>query len=429
MKKIKLIFLILIVGLFAVNNFAKTNMMTAAAQQDTLLQYFSLFHEDYKNKNYESALEPGWIVMNTDPAKFVRYKLFKKMETIHFKLYENESTSPERKKKLADDILVVYDKAIQFEKKKEAYYTLRKAYVLQKWHDADPTEFIPLYEKAFELDNKLPNHYKDILGIVYTQLADDEVNDYKVKALELYSKLSEAEPDNATWISRIENLAGGDIEQLKDIKKKAWELDKENLEKAWGYASTCMRDKDYEKALEPLNFLTTKAPTVVNYWKQLANAQQKLNNTDEAIQAYKKLIELQPDNKDSYVNIAIIYKDLGQFSVARSYLQKAMNLDKEWAYPIYLEANLYEEAARDCSSRNGKLTFMDKCVFKLAAETYRRAGTKTGPYASVGAQRAKAFASTVPTQEDFFFKGYKAGAVIKIEGSCYGWIGRSVKAK
>lgn len=416
-------------GLYVTNSFAKTNMIAATAQQDTLLQYFSLFYEDYKNKNYESALEPGWVVMNADPAKFVRHKIFKKMETIHFKLYDKEGVSEEMKKELADGIIKVYDKAIEFDKKKEAYYTLRKAYVLQKWHKADPESFIPLYEQAFKLDNSLPTHYKDILGIVYTQLADDEVNDYKVRALELYSKLSEAEPDNATWISRIENLAGGDIEQLKDIKKKAWDLDKENLEKAWGYASTCMRDKDYEKALEPLNFLTTKAATVVNYWKQLANAQQKLGNTDEAIVAYKKLIELQPDNKDSYVNIAIIYKDLGQYSVARSYLQKAMKIDGNWAYPIYLEANLYEEAARDCSSRNGKLTFMDKCVFKLAANTYRKAGTKTGPYASVAAQRAKAFATTVPSQEDFFFKGYKANATIKIEGACYGWIGRTVKAK
>jgi len=46
--------------------------------------------------------------------------------------------------------------------------------------------------------------------------------------------------------------------------------------------------------------------------------------------------------------------------------------------------------------------------------------------ASQAQDRINALSGSVPTQEDYFFKGYKSGQVLPITGSCFGWIGRSI---
>jgi len=47
---------------------------------------FSLFNEDHKNKLFESALPHGFNVVKIDPAMFVRYRLYPKME-VNFIFY------------------------------------------------------------------------------------------------------------------------------------------------------------------------------------------------------------------------------------------------------------------------------------------------------------------------------------------------------
>jgi tetratricopeptide (TPR) repeat protein len=329
------------------------------------------------------------------------------------------ATNDEQKRKFADTTTYLYDTALKYEPDKKGYYLSKKAYIMEIWLKENPEDVIPIYEEAIASDPGLPSFYKDRLGQLYMQEASDD-NDYKLKALDLYSALSEAEPENETWIQRIESLAEN-IDELIDITKKAWYLDKNNLEKAWKYANNCLRAKEYEKAKEPLEFLVDKSPEVINYWKQLASVYDKLDENDKAINAYKKLIELQPDNRGNYVNIALIYKKIDQLSVARSYLQKASNISPDWDYPYFIEAQLYEQAARNCG-----FEFMDKCVYQLAVDTYRKAARLGGAYSGASAERVRALANSVPSQEDYFFRKMKSGDTIKIEGRCYDWINRSI---
>lgn len=413
MKSLKLLLTTFLVLLFA---------STAVAQDDNvnLLAEYSLFHEYHKNKDWESALPHGWTVIHKGPEQFIKYRLFPKMEEILWAFHDSSATSEEEKAAIADTTLFLYDFAMEKDTEKASYYQVKKAYVLETWKDTDVEVVIDEYNKAFEMDPTISTFYKDRLGILYAQNAAPD-NDYKLKALDLYTKLSEAEPENATWVSRIENLAEN-MDELVDITYKSWQLDKDNPEKAWKYASTAMKAQNYEKAIEPLKFLTEQSPEVVNYWNQLATAYQKLDRKDDAINAYKTLIELQPDNRDNYVNLALIYKSLGQLSASRSYLQKASNVSPEWDYPLYIEGTLYEQAARSCG-----FEFMDKVVYQLAVDTYRRARAKGGSFASASAERVSALSSSTPSSEDYFFRKIKSGQTIKIEGRCYDWINRSIQ--
>jgi len=389
-----------------------------------LLAEFSLFYESYKNKDFESAEPHGWIVLDTDPSNFLQYRPFKKMEEILKWRYDSLATTEDEKDKVAGLAIKLYDRAIEVGAKDPEYFAMRKAYVIEQWSKARPEEKVEAYIKALEKNPNADPYYKDRLGLLYAANATEE-NGYKLKALNIYMKLAEEDTENDTWINRINALAD-DIDQLVEFMKKAWDLDKDNLEKAWKYAEMCGKAEYYDRAIEPLEFLVTKSPEVVTYWKKLASLYQKEDRTDDAIKAYKSLIELDPTNRDNYFNIAIIYNKLDQFSVARSYLQKSSKASEEtWDMPIYVEAQLYEKAA----SQSGSFEFMDKCVYKLASDTYVKAARAGGPMASASVDRVKALKDTVPQKEDYFFRKYKSGDKIKIEGGTFGWINRSITVK
>lgn len=424
MKAIKKILVIIIIMLCTSTSYVNAKAVEIfAADSINLLAEFSLFWEYQKNKDYKSAESHGWRVLNTNPKDFLQYKPFRKMEEVVWYLHDSVATSDEEIYKIADTTLYLYDLAVKSGAKNPEYFYVRKAYVMEIWTESDVDAIVAAYEEAF-------NQYKDFdafkifymdrLGNLYAQNATDE-NGWKLKALDLYSKLSEVEPENALWISRIDALAEN-IDELVDIRKKAWDLDKQNLEKAYTYAETCIKAQNYERSIEPLEFLVSNSPEVINYWRKLASSYTKLEKNDNAIKAYKTLIQLEPNNRENYFNIALIYQKIGQLSVARSYLQKAIDASSEpWDLPIYFEAQLYEQAARNCG-----FEFMDKCVYQLAVETYRKAASLNGPQSNSARERILALANSVPQAEDYFFRKLRSGTQIKIEGKCYEWINRSI---
>jgi tetratricopeptide (TPR) repeat protein len=378
-----------------------------------------LFYEYYKNHDYQSAYPFGWYVLNHNPEPFKKYNIYAKMEDVLWQMHDSLATSDEQKKEITDTALYFYDQAVKDATGKEGYFQVRKAYVMSNWVKAPAEDVIAAYEKAFEMDPGLDSYYADQLGLLYINNATEE-NGYKVTALELYSKLAQKEPENQLWNERMKGLADNPG-QLVDILEKAWKLDHENVQRAWQYASAAMSDKQFERAIEPLTFLTEKSPDVTNYWNQLASAYQKIDQPDKAVESYKKLLALQPENRDAYLNLGIIYKDKNQLGVARNYLQKAVEVSPGWGYPVYVEGTLYEQAARGCT-----FDFNAKVVYLLAQETYKKAKNMDPNVAGQAQDRIAALSNSVPTQEDFFFRRLKSGDTIKIEGQCYDWINRTV---
>lgn len=405
-------------SVFAKNHSAIVNITTADSVN--LLAEFSLFYEYYKNKDFKSAVEHGWKVINSNPKNFLQYKPFKKMEDILWFFHDSLAQNDEEKMKIADTVLYLYDKAIFYGEKDESYFLGRKAYVMEMWKNFAVEDVIAAYETAIAKDPKIDSFYKDRLGLLYSK-NDNEENGYKLKALDLYSKLSEEDPNNETWLQRIDGLASNP-DELIEVRRKAWELDKENLSKAYSYAETCFKFQNYEKAVVPFEFLVSKSADVANYWRKLASVYNKLDRTNDAIKAYKKLIEIEPENRDNYLNLGQSYYKLGQLSTARTYYQKASQVSHEpWDLPLYYEAQLYETAARNCG-----FDFMDKVVYQLAVDVYRKAINIGGPSAANARERIQALANSVPQKEDYFFRKIKSGSEIKIEGGCYSWIGKSV---
>lgn len=414
--------------LSSVSLFAGSNHIELIETADTLdaseiMIEASLFFEAYKNKQYEMwTIEKGFNVVNNDPNfQNNKYKIYRKIDKVIFEVFKDSTVADEVKTTLIDTVLYLYDMGIEYDPEYAGTYMVKKGYILNEWKEAPLEEAIAAYEAAFASGKVVTNevYYLSKLAMLYEDNMTDD-NDYKMNALNIYLKLSDMEPENGRWQIKVSQLAEDDAE-LQEFLKKAWYADKENGEKAWKYAKMCKRNGDYAAAIEPLQMLIDTNPEVINYWNEIARAYQKNDQTDKAVSSYKKLIKLQPNNKDSYFNLALLYKDMGQLSVARSYLQKSSRVAPSWDYPLFIEAGLYEQAARSCG-----FEFEDKCVYKLAAETYRKVAKMGGENASQAADRAKQLVNSVPTNEEYFFRSLKNGDTIKIEGRCYDWIGKSI---
>ncbi len=415
-KSLILSFIILIMS----QSFLKaSNLKDSLVNADSikLLETYSLFSEYYKNKDYISAYPYGWEVIAMDKSKFAKF-FYHKMEDTMWYLHDSSNTTPELKQSAQDSIMKFYDMAIEYYPVDKGYFQYRKAFVAETWLNLPADSLIKLYEMAIQTDPEISSYYYNRLGQLYVSNASDE-NDLKTKALDLYTFLSEREPDNTTWPQILESLVDN-IDQLVDLTKKNWDNDPENLGKAWKYASLAIKAGRFEEAIIALEFLISKSPETINYWNQIATAYQKTENLDKAEDAFKKLIQLEPDKKEHYLNLGIVYKDKGQLSAARTQFQKASEVGGGWGRAIFYEGLLYEQSARGCS-----FDFETKLVYQLAVETYRRA-RNMDPSLTDAQDRINALGSSVPLKEDYFFRGYKSGTSIPITGSCFGWIGRSI---
>ncbi|NNG27945.1 MAG: tetratricopeptide repeat protein [Ignavibacteriaceae bacterium] len=403
--------------LFSSSSFSRTSFVADKSDSLIILEKYSLFSEYYKNKDYESALPFGWEVLEMDPAKFSKW-IYRKMDKCLTFMHDSSDASPEYKQAIEDTILGFYDMAMTYNSDRMAEFQLKKAFATETWFEFEPEVAMAEYEKAFEYNPEVHSYYYHRLGQIYeSNIADD--NDYKMKAKLLYSDLALKEPDNPLWNERLLELVD-DMSEILDISEKAWNQDKEKLGKAWDYAKVCMGNESWERAIVPLEFLTEKSPETVNYWNQLATAYQKVDQLSNAETALNKLIEIDPDNKDHYMNLGIVYKDQGRLSKARQLYQKASSVGGGWALPIFYEGLLYEQTARGCS-----FDFNAKIVYQIAVSTYRKAYNMDESL-SQARDRIGALSSSVPTQEDYFFQKYKSGDVIPVTSACGSWIGKSV---
>lgn len=389
-------------------------------QPDTLKIYrkWSLFSEYHKNGDYETALPYGFEILEINPEKF--RTIFIRMEDCLVYLHDSTNVDEATKKMYADTLMYVYNLAIKTQPQNAAYYYKKMGFYLETWYNGREEDAIKAYEKAYELDKDLDFYYIDRLGLLYIKMANDE-NNYRLKAFEVYQEASNRDPNNPLPLERMKSLAEN-IEQLIEITYNAWKLDPENLQKAWQYASITYQTGEYEKAIEPLEFLVKKDPSSETYWSRLATCYQKTEKYSKAIEAYKKAFEINNKVREYPLNIGICYKELGQFSTARTFFYRAAEVDKNWGLPYIYEATLYQAAVQKC----GTFDFMDKVVLQLAVDTYRKAKAVDPSVANIADDAIRSLANSVPSKEEYFFRRLKSGTVIKIEGPCYNWIGKSI---
>lgn len=378
-----------------------------------ILGKYSLFSEYYKNKDYKSAIPYGWEVIKLDPKKFAKW-IYSKMDDALWELHDSPGVTPARAKAIEDSIILLYDIGMVNYPEGKGYLLARKTLAREAWFNIPGDSVIKAYETAIQLDPAIPKYYYDRLGQWYM------TKNKRDKAIDLYSKWSIEEPNDTVPSARLKTLVK-DSGELADIICRQWSKDRENTDKALECVSLQIKANKNADAIPAMEFLVSKSPESIPYWNQLAILYQKTDQLSRAEDVFKKLIVLEPNNQNHFLNLGIVYRDKGQLSLARAQFQRAYEIANGWAQALYNEGYLYELAARNCT-----FDFDAKLVYQLAVDTYKKA-LHLDSYFMQARDRIASLASFVPTQEDYFVRGYKSGQNLAIpSNSCYSWIGRSI---
>jgi tetratricopeptide (TPR) repeat protein len=230
---------------------------------------------------------------------------------------------------------------------------------------------------AFAQDRKTPEtdkasaYYHYSLGHLYAELAGAYGNrgDYFNKAIENY-RLAIKDDPTATFIglelSDLYIQSGRLREAVTDaeaaLKENPDDLSARRIlariyTKLIGDAQANRIDETMvKKAIEQYQKIAEKEPADTESWLMLGRLNTAAHNSPEAINAYKKVLELDQNNEDAMSGLAMVYSELGNTKEAADLLRRATEKNPN-ARSLAELASAYERM-KD---------------FSLAAETLRRA--------------------------------------------------------
>jgi tetratricopeptide (TPR) repeat protein len=190
--------------------------------------------------------------------------------------------------------------------------------------------------------DKSAAYYSYSLGHLYAEMAAAYGNrgEYFSKAADAYRAALKADP-GATFIA--EELSDLYIQsgRLREAVLDAEDALKQNpndlnsrrlLARIYfhliGDAQTNQIDPDMvKKAIEQYQKITEADPKDVDSWIMLGRLQKWLQNSTEALAAYKKALSLDADNEDAMTGLATVYADLGDNKAAAEMLRKVAEKD------------------------------------------------------------------------------------------------------
>lgn len=169
----------------------------------------------------------------------------------------------------------------------------------------------------------------DVLGLVYFQMGRIP------ESISLYEDLNRENPNNtevATHYAQV--LAnGGETDKAERILLNVLKTNPDHLEALQFLANVLGQKGLHEKALlyleKGINIHTDKdgKQALENMYFQHGNHHKDLKQYDQALQSYKKAVELQPGNIKAHVNIGAIYHLKGNFRKAREHYQIVLEHD------------------------------------------------------------------------------------------------------
>ena len=210
-----------------------------------------------------------------------------------------------------------------------------------------PEEAIASFKKALEYDPKLVKAHK-LWGDELAKMGDFEgqVEHYKIGLAakdEDFRKSELVRIQLAAGKSLLEASKTGDAETAYH---KALEMDPGNNKAKFGLAQIFAKQGKVNEAIEA-------CPQTADKLFELGRSFQKYKNTDGAIAAYKRTIELKSDHVNAYNSLALLYYRKQQFADAAELFETALKIEPD-NIPVKRNlAGIYAYCP-DLSVRNGE---------------------------------------------------------------------------
>lgn len=278
---------------------------------------------------------------------------------------------------------------------------------------------VNLYDAGKKTPQQLFDKYDDVVDKIETEIAENSAELNKLVAKEeagtpLTKKDRQYKPFYERMIEVLDKISGSVDQELGDrancenlipLYEKDYESKKNDaqwLQRAMNklYAKECKEDPMFVKIVKQKYSLEPNADTA-RYLYVITGEQKYLDETFR--------LEKNPIKKAKlYYQQAGDYKAKGNYSQARNYYMKSVELNPSNRKPYLQIANMYASSAKDCGSD----AFNQRAVYWLAAQEAEKGGNSS---------TAASYRAYAPTKVDIFDKNM-SGKTIKI--GC--WIQRSV---
>lgn len=408
------------------------------------LAAYSIFYENYKNEDYESAIRFGsWIYKNM-PRTLRGYPKFEldrnlgRLVRAYGEVAETQE-EPGLRSAYLDTALIIFDKVFnefnedeidmfewhfqqgRFFQEHSTFITdgLTKAY--QKYEELfemDPERFAKLgdgYYVQITVQNMVSNGEKDkALEMIEAteQYSTPKVKDYfdqvrnqlfnspKERIIFLEGKLKE-NPGDSEVLSELAKLYEGEqmMDKAKNAREKLYDLDP-SYENTRALAALAINNASYDMAIQ-----------------YLKEAMSKTKDKEEQSQVALKI-------SDAYLNKENLQE-------ARKFARQAAGLAPNWGQPDLQIASIYAQAVTQCTSGR-KMERKDKVVYWLVLDYLDKARQTDPSVASQVQRQYQAYQPVTPTTEEKFFQGWETGDKMEVDASlmpCYDWINETTTVR
>lgn len=429
--------LVLIIGLLIVSSPIVRAQTAEPPSGMSELQAYSIYYENYKNEDYQSAIRFGsWIHKNMPKTLkgYSRFDLERNLERLIRAYGEvaKQQEDPGLRSAYLDTALTIFDKV--FNEFGEGEIDMFNWYFQQGRFYQEHSDFInsglenayDAYERLFEMD---PERFAKLGDGYYVQITVQNLvsNGESDLALKMIEETEQYVPQkvqsyydqvrNQLFDSPKERIAflegkleenpdsAGIINDLADLYEQEQMMDRARQ----------MREKLYK--LNP-NFENTRAfaefaITNANYDMAIKYLKEALGKTDDNVDKSRVALEI----SEAYLN----KENLQQ---ARSFARQAANLDPNWGDPYLQIANIYAQAVQGCTSGR-KIQREDKVVYWLVLDYLDRARNVDSSVANRVKQQYQSYQPATPTTEEKFFNNWKEGQEMQVDETlmpCYEWI-------
>jgi tetratricopeptide (TPR) repeat protein len=270
-----------------------------------------------------------------------------------------------RQKKYAE-AKSIYEKMIDNNKNDaEAHYHLGWLLLTPGFKDRDVDDAVDQLEKAVDLN---PNNadYQYRYGAALGQKAQNsgmlkqaflapKIKNAFKRAVELNPQNVQAHIGLANYYMVAPSIMGGDEDEAWKQVEEVIKLDE--VQGCTVKASFLLRAKKNDEAENEYKALVKSKPKEWRVWHRYGYFCMHLERYDNAIEHFKKYVELRPDTADSYQSLAEALLKKGNVDLAMVNLNKSLSIDKEYVPAIISLGEAYQAKGQK----------------KEAKETYQRA--------------------------------------------------------
>ncbi len=414
---------------------AQSDEANAVSTQDKGMHY-SLYYEDFKNRNYLSALPNlQWVLENAADYPRNDDRNFERTVELYAALAE-EAPTEEGKQAYLDSAYAWFDRsvsrmkdsAIEFD---ESQWMLRKGRFLQEHHQAlsgDPPTFADVYNEVYAMIGcNIDAYYVRII------IDDAARNGDKQRAVNLTDEAEACYPDNgdvAAYLTEIRNTLFSTPEERLEFLRTRLETDPDNIEVTAELFDIYLELGYRDEGAELGDRLLEMDPSPLTY-RRLGELHLQDGNATQAISYYEEALALLSDDADASIrrdilfNLGIARQQEGAVSQARSLFRQAIQLDANFGQAYIAIGDLYATAVSNCGSFERE----DRAVYWLAVDYYELARARDSSVAAQSNQKIATYRRSFPDQEALFFKGWEPGQSYQVNYGCYAWIAETTTVR